>query len=156
MTRSGTYEWLETLLNLLFDQFGEEEARDMLRDESARRAVLASITPQLISAGADPAVLGDSLGRNLFSAVLTLRMKFSRDDALAKVRARDVPDRILMRPVGDEPVSVCSGESNGNGVARCAIRRERPRLPLTSFGWLAKHSQRRGPVCDSLIRVCHT
>lgn len=82
----ATWEWLEALLDLLFERFDDAGARALLRDPALRRAALGQLSDHLAAAGA-PADLADSAhGDNLVMAVLALRVKFPRDEARAKVR----------------------------------------------------------------------
>jgi hypothetical protein len=86
MSASSPYAWLEVLLELLFERFDSDAARRLLRDERARAAALTELRPELLAAGAADQLLTGKEGDNLSMAVLALRLKFTRDEALEKVR----------------------------------------------------------------------
>jgi hypothetical protein len=86
MSDSSPYAWLETLLELLFERYDADAARALLRDELARSAALLELRPELLAAGASEDMLAGTAGDNLSMAVLALRLKFTRDEALDKVR----------------------------------------------------------------------
>jgi hypothetical protein len=86
MADPSRYAWLEALLELLYERYDTDTARALLRDERARGAALKELRPRLLAAGASADVLAGKEGDNLSMAVLALRLKFTRDEALAKVR----------------------------------------------------------------------
>jgi hypothetical protein len=86
MSDQSPYAWLETLLDLFFERYDADAARALLRDERARDAALLELRPELLAAGAAADMLGGKEGDNLSMAVLALRLKFNRDEALDKVR----------------------------------------------------------------------
>ncbi|HYI16559.1 MAG TPA: hypothetical protein VEX37_14275 [Thermomicrobiales bacterium] len=76
---------METLLALLFARYERPEALTILRDAEAREREKASLAPQLETAGMPTGMLATSEGENLFVAVLSLRLKFTEDEAREKV-----------------------------------------------------------------------
>jgi hypothetical protein len=86
MPDTPPYAWLEVLLELFFERFDADAARRLLRDERARGAALSQLRPELLAAGAAAHQLDGKEGDNLSMAVLALRLKFTRDEALEKVR----------------------------------------------------------------------
>jgi hypothetical protein len=85
-TSNHTYGWLESLLLLLFDRLDRQEALRALRDSEERACVMRRLSGELVTAGMPAGMLETDEGANLFVAVLALRVKFPREDALAKVR----------------------------------------------------------------------
>ena len=85
-SHDGRYRWMEALLLALFDRWDDQQARELLRNAASRPFALAELMPALIEDGADPALLASAAGENLVLAVLALRLKFPRDEALVKVR----------------------------------------------------------------------
>jgi two-component sensor histidine kinase len=77
---------METLLDLLFERFDSQQAQELLRSAKSRAEAVARLQPELVAAGAESALLESPIGENLVLAVLSLRVKFPRDEALAKVR----------------------------------------------------------------------
>jgi hypothetical protein len=86
MSENTPYSWLEVLLELFFERYDADAARVLLRDERARHRALEELRPELRAAGATADMLHGTEGDNLSMAVLALRLKFTRDVALDKVR----------------------------------------------------------------------
>jgi hypothetical protein len=85
-SESSPYAWLETLLELFFERYDADAARALLRDEPAWRTALLQLRPELLQMGAAQDLLDSGEGDNLSMAVLALRLKFNRSEALEKVR----------------------------------------------------------------------
>lgn len=82
---AASYRWMATLLDLLFERYEQPDALAMLRDTRAREPALQSLAPDLESHGMPPEMLATPEGQNLFVAVLSLRLKFPKDEARQKV-----------------------------------------------------------------------
>jgi hypothetical protein len=82
----SSYRWLEKLLLILFERYDSAQIRALLQDSGQRAETIAGLRAELVAAGADVGLLDSASGENLFLAVAALRVKFPRDEALAKVR----------------------------------------------------------------------
>src|SRR4051794_36774942 len=85
-TRGSSHRWLETLLEALYARYDDKGAQLLLRNSAARAEAIILLTPELVAAGAGEDLLASATGENLVLGVLALRLKFSHDEALAKVR----------------------------------------------------------------------
>ena len=79
------YRWMETLLDELFAGLERSEALTLLSDDLERGRVMQHLSSGLEAAGMPAGLLASSEGQHLFIAVLTLRIKFQRQDAREKV-----------------------------------------------------------------------
>ncbi len=87
MTATGptNYRWMATLLELLFSRYERPAALVLLGDLNAREHAIEALVSDLEAAGMPLALLATSEGQNLFVAVLSLRLKFSEQEAHEKV-----------------------------------------------------------------------
>jgi hypothetical protein len=76
---------MATLLVALFERYDRSAALDLLRDIDTRQRAIDELSPELVAAGMPESMLTTSEGQNLFVAVLSLRLKFSKAEALEKV-----------------------------------------------------------------------
>jgi hypothetical protein len=76
---------MATLLELLQARYDRPAAMELLRDLDARARALTALSSDLEAAGMPPGLLSTAEGENLFVAVLSLRLKFSEDEARQKV-----------------------------------------------------------------------
>jgi hypothetical protein len=84
-TGSPNYHWMATLLDLLFERFDRDAAMTLLRDPQAREQAKCQLAPVLEPTGMPSGMLATPEGQNLFVAVLSLRLKFSEEEARQKV-----------------------------------------------------------------------
>lgn len=81
-----SHRWMQTLLDLLYLEYDRAQAMRMLQDEQARAEAVSVLERRLEDAGMASGLLDTDPGRNLFVAVLTLRLKFPIEEAREKVR----------------------------------------------------------------------
>ena len=80
-----SYRWMETLLDTLLRDYERDACVKMVSDPAARHAVSLAVRECLEGSGMEAGFLQTTPGDNLFVAVLGLRLKFSPDEARAKV-----------------------------------------------------------------------
>lgn len=82
---AASFRWMVTLLELLFERYDRESCAALLVNESARNQAFADLAPELLPAGMGRDVPDCAQGRNLFVAVLTLRLRFPFEEARERV-----------------------------------------------------------------------
>jgi hypothetical protein len=82
----SSYRWMTVLLDIFFEEYDRNTALLLLRDETERQTAMRALAPRLEAAGMPDGMLATGEGSSLFVAVLALRLKFSRQEALAKVQ----------------------------------------------------------------------
>jgi hypothetical protein len=80
----ASYDWMRATLIALFDDVTTEAAVESLRDPATRTQLRARLNQRLTTSGEGSIPAGDR-GDNLLQAMLALRVKFPRDEAIAKL-----------------------------------------------------------------------
>ena len=77
---------MESLLTLLFERYDRLHAMTLLRDERERERAVIELDTELSQLDMPSGMFSTAEGSNLFVAVLALRLKFSEEEAMEKVR----------------------------------------------------------------------
>lgn len=81
----GGYDWMRIALATAFDRYAPAEAIRCLQDEAALRTLRAEVERQLLDSGSSECIPPGAYGDNLLQAILTLRVKFPREQATEKL-----------------------------------------------------------------------
>lgn len=81
---TGSYRWMRDVLEVLFADLDVQGAMQLLRDKE-RRAMLVDSIPRVGSLRRAHPDVGDDEFNNLLVALLVLRTKFTRSEAIEKV-----------------------------------------------------------------------
>jgi hypothetical protein len=82
---SNVFQWMRTALDVLYDEMSEERARELLYNESERKAALETLRTTLNGNNPPQAIPTGDLGDNLFQALLAIRVKFAPEEGRHKV-----------------------------------------------------------------------
>ncbi len=85
ISRWESYDWMREALDLLFVAYDAASAAECLRDEQARAGLRRAVNRRLHAAGRDTVVPLGQRGDHLLQALVALRVKFPRDEAMAKL-----------------------------------------------------------------------
>ncbi len=85
MNAPADFTWMRTVLQALFDDVPAERAIEAIKSGEALDQLRAELGERLASAGTPVDIPEGEYGNNLMMALLALRVKFSRDEAFAKL-----------------------------------------------------------------------
>lgn len=80
-----SYDWMREALDLLFVSYDAASAANLLRDDAAREGLRKAVNRRLHSSGQDTVVPLGERGDHLLQALVALRIKFPREEAMAKL-----------------------------------------------------------------------
>ena len=76
---------MRVVLAILFDEYSHDDAVRLLRDDAARTAFRREVDRRLAETHLAEFVPAGDRGDNLLQAILALRVKFPREEALEKL-----------------------------------------------------------------------
>jgi hypothetical protein len=79
------FQWMRTALDVLYSEMSEEQARELLYNESERKTALQTLRTTLSTSSPPLAIPTGDLGDNLFQALLAIRIRFAPDEGRQKV-----------------------------------------------------------------------